>query len=128
MKDRTMNIIMLMIFFVVSTPKTDTHTLPFEIGIASWYGPGFHGRLTASGVKYDQNLMTAAHRTLPLGTLVRVTNLETDKQVEVCINDRGPYVKGRLIDLSAGAARVLEMKHRGTARVKVEVLGIEDVD
>ena len=117
-----------MIFFVVSTPKTDTRVIPFEVGIASWYGPGFHGHQTASGVKYDQNLMTAAHKTLPLGTVVRVTNLSNDKQVEVCINDRGPYVKGRVIDLSAGAARALEMKHQGIARVRVEVLGVEDVD
>lgn len=123
-----MNIIMLFIFLVVSTPKTDDRPIPFEVGIASWYGPGFHGRPTASGVRYDQNLMTAAHRTLPLGTVVRVINLENDKQVEVCVNDRGPYVKGRIIDLSASAARALEMKHRGTARVRVEVLGVEDVD
>lgn len=106
----------------------DTRPIPTEIGIASWYGPGFHGRLTASGIRYDQNLMTAAHRTLQLGTVVRVTNLSNGKQVEVCINDRGPYVKGRIIDLSASAAKALDMKHHGTARVKIENLGVEDMD
>lgn len=117
-----------MIFLVVSTPKTDTRPIPFEIGIASWYGPGFHGKKTASGVLYDQNLMVAAHKTLPFGTVARVTNLENGRQVEVCVVDRGPYVKGRVIDLSARAAKALEMKHRGTARVKIEDLGVEDVE
>jgi len=106
----------------------DTRPIPSEIGIASWYGPGFHGRKTASGVIYNQNLMTAAHKTLPLGTVVRVTNLLNGKQVEVCINDRGPYIKGRIIDLSASAAKALDMKHHGTAKVKIENLGLEDMD
>jgi rare lipoprotein A len=118
-------LIILLSFFTV---KTDTRPIPFEVGIASWYGPGFHGRKTASGILYDQNLMVAAHKTLPFGTVLRVTNLENGRQVEVCVVDRGPYVKGRIIDLSASAARALEMKHRGTAHVKLENLGVEDVE
>ena len=106
----------------------DTNTLPFEIGIASWYGPGFHGKKTASGVLYDQNLMVAAHKTLPFGTVVRVTNLDNGLQVEVCVVDRGPYIKGRVIDLSASAATALGMKGKGTAHVRVEDLGVEDVE
>ena len=118
-------LIILLSFFTV---KTDTRPIPFEGGIASWDGPGFHGRKTASGILYDQNLMVAAHKTLPFGTVLRVTNLENGRQVEVCVVDRGPYVKGRIIDLSASAARALEMKHRGTAHVKLENLGVEDVE
>jgi rare lipoprotein A len=93
-----------------------------ETGIASWYGPGFHGKPTASGETYDQNDLTAAHRTLPLGTRVRVTNLANDRRVTVRINDRGPFVGDRIIDLSRAAARELDMIGPGTARVRVEVL------
>jgi len=95
---------------------------PSQMGIASWYGPGFHGRPTASGERYDQNALTAAHRTLPLGSRVKVTNLATGKSVQVRINDRGPFVRGRVIDLSHGAARRLGMVQRGTGRVRVQVL------
>lgn len=93
-----------------------------ETGIASWYGPGFHGRKTASGTRYNQNAMTAASRTLPLGTKVLVTNLENDRKVEVTINDRGPYVDDRIIDLSRAAARKLGMLKHGTARVRIDVI------
>ena len=93
-----------------------------ETGIASWYGPGFHGRKTASGGRYNQNAMTAASRTLPLGTKVLVTNLENDRKVKVTINDRGPYVDDRIIDLSRAAARELRMIKSGTARVRIEVI------
>ncbi len=86
-----------------------------QTGVASWYGPGFHGRKTASGERYDQNAMTAASRTLPLGTRVKVTNLENGKTVEVTINDRGPYVDGRIIDLSRAAARKLGFRKAGIA-------------
>ena len=82
-------------------------------GTASWYGPGFHGRLTASGERFDQNQLTAAHKTLPLGTHVAVYNPRTGKQVVVRINDRGPYIRGRLIDLSRAAAKALGMMSRG---------------
>ena len=82
-------------------------------GVASWYGPGFHGRTTANGEKYDMHELTAAHKTLPFGTRVLVHNPRTGKQVVVRINDRGPYVRGRVIDLSKAAAIALGMKGRG---------------
>ncbi|MGQ9857885.1 MAG: septal ring lytic transglycosylase RlpA family protein [Thermodesulfobacteriota bacterium] len=91
-------------------------------GVASWYGPGFHGNPTSSGDTYDMFQMTAAHRTLPLGTKVLVTNLENRRTVEVVINDRGPFVKDRVIDLSYSAARVLGMIGPGTTRVSLEIL------
>ena len=91
-------------------------------GTASWYGPGFHGRRSASGEIFNQNAMTAAHRTLPFGTQVRVTNLATNQQVIVRINDRGPYSHGRIIDLSAGAARQIGLMNMGVGPVQVEVL------
>jgi len=97
-------------------------TGPGEIGIASWYGNEFHGRPTSSGEIFDTNDMTAAHRTLPFGTHVMVTNLDNDRSVVVRINDRGPFVRGRVIDLSYAAARVLGMIGPGTARVRLEVL------
>jgi rare lipoprotein A len=93
-----------------------------QTGMASWYGPGFHGLRTSSGTIYDQHALTAAHQTLPLGTRVRVTNLDTGRSVDVDVNDRGPFAKGRIIDLSYEAARTVGMIGPGTARVKVEVL------
>ncbi|MEO0490176.1 MAG: septal ring lytic transglycosylase RlpA family protein, partial [Cyanobacteria bacterium J06659_2] len=87
-----------------------------------WYGPGFHGRRSASGEVFNQNAMTAAHRTLPFGTQVRVTNLATNQQVVVRINDRGPFSRGRIIDLSAGAARQIGLMNMGVGPVRVEVL------
>ena len=91
-----------------------------QVGEASFYGPGFHGKKTATGEKFDQNERTAAHPTLPLGIQATVTNLETGDSVEVKINDRGPYVKGRDIDLSKGAAEELGMTKGGVAPVKIE--------
>ena len=91
-----------------------------QAGKASWYGPGFHGKKTANGEIYDQNELTAAHRTLPLGTEVEVTNVKNGKSVAVEINDRGPYVSGRVIDLSRAAAVELGMKEKGLAAVKIE--------
>lgn len=97
---------------------------PFvETGTASWYGRWHRGRRTASGERFNPNAMTAAHRSLPLGTVVRVTNLENHRFVRVRINDRGPYVDGRIIDLSAAAARRLGMEKDGIARVRIEVVG-----
>ena len=89
-------------------------------GIASWYGPTHQGRITANGERFDMELMTAAHRTLRFGTIVRVTNVATGRTVKVRINDRGPYVGARVIDLSASAARNLGMAEKGTARVRIE--------
>lgn len=96
-----------------------------QTGMASWYGPGFQNKKTASGERYDQNAMTAASRTLPLGTRVRVTNLKNEKTVEVTINDRGPYVGDRIIDLSKAAARKLGLLNPGTARVRIDVISDE---
>ncbi len=90
-----------------------------ETGVASWYGGRFHGRKTASGERYNQNKMTAAHKTLPFGTRVRVKNLNNGKSVSVVINDRGPFTKGRIIDVSRAAARKLDMINSGTARVQI---------
>ena len=93
-----------------------------EIGQASWYGEQHQGRATASGATFDMNQLTAAHRTLPLGTNVRVTNLDNGRSIEVVINDRGPYVGTRVIDLSREAARRLQMEHEGLAPVRIEQL------
>ncbi len=93
-----------------------------ETGRASWYGRAFHGRRTANGERYDMHALTAAHRTLPLGSYVRVTNPATSRSVVVRINDRGPYARGRVIDLSMAAANLLDMRHAGTARVQIEGL------
>ncbi len=93
-----------------------------ETGIASWYGPPYHNRQAANGQVYDQNAMTAAHRTLPMGTLVRVTNLTTQQTATVRITDRGPFVHGRLIDLSLAAAKVTGVYRMGLAKVRVDVL------
>ena len=100
---------------------------PFEPGwtqqgVASWYGPGFHGRPTASGEPYDMEAMTAAHPSLPLGTRVRVTVLTTGRRTDLRVNDRGPFTKGRVLDVSRAAARRLGFLQRGTARVRIEVL------
>ena len=91
-------------------------------GMASWYGPGFNGRRTASGERFRQNELTAAHKTLPFGTIVRVTNLQNARTVDVRINDRGPFVRGRIIDLSKGAAERLRMITTGVVPVEVRVL------
>ncbi len=91
-------------------------------GLASWYGRQFHGRRTANGERFDMNKMTAAHRTLPFNTKVRVTNLANGKSIVVRINDRGPAVKERIIDLSRAAARELDFENQGVVRVRLEPL------
>jgi rare lipoprotein A len=93
-----------------------------EIGIASWYGAPYHNAHAANGQVYDENGMTAAHRTLPMGTLVRVTNLSTHQSVVVTISDRGPFVPGRILDLSRAAALKIGVWRTGTARVRIDVL------
>jgi rare lipoprotein A len=93
-----------------------------ETGIASWYGTDFHGKSTANGEVYDQNALTAAHKTLPMPTLVRVTNLENGRSIEVRINDRGPFVNNRIIDLTRRGAQLLGFENQGTARVRVQVM------
>jgi len=93
-----------------------------KVGVASWYGPGFGGKKTARGDIFDSKKLTAAHKTLPLGSKARVTNLSNSKSVEVEINDRGPYIEGRIIDLSEAAAQALGMIDHGTAKVEIELL------
>jgi rare lipoprotein A len=90
-----------------------------QCGGASWYGPGFHGKKAASGQRFDQNAMTAAHKSLPFGTVVRVTDQRTGKSVKVTINDRGPFHRNRIIDLSKAAAAKLGIKNAGTGKVCV---------
>ncbi len=92
-----------------------------QTGKASWYGAAHQGKPTASGEKYDEGRFTAAHRSLPLGTKIKVTNLANGKSVEVEINDRGPFEEDRIIDLSAAAAKALEIKKSGTARVRLDL-------
>lgn len=99
-----------------------------EVGIASWYGKDFHGLLTTTGELYNMYDYTAAHKTLPLGLFVKVKNLENNKEVIVRLNDRGPFVEGRIIDLSYAAARDLGMADKGTAKVEIEVLGYPEYE
>jgi rare lipoprotein A len=93
-----------------------------QVGTASWYGPGLRGRRTANGDVLDPNALTAAHRSLPLDSRIRVTNLQNGKSVDVVVNDRGPFHGGRVIDLSVKAAQRLDMTAAGTARVRIEWL------
>ena len=102
-----------------STPTPVPESDGGEVGAASYYADRFHGRQTASGERYDRNAYTAAHRRLPFGTKVQVTRLDTGSSVEVRINDRGPFVKGRVIDLSYAAAKRLGMLRKGVVKVRV---------
>lgn len=99
-----------------------------ETGIASWYGPDFHGKATANGEIYDMNDLTAAHKTLPLPTYVRVTNLENGRSIVVRVNDRGPFVNGRIIDMTRRGSQLLGFDRQGTARVRVQVIGPQTGD
>lgn len=96
-----------------------------ETGIASWYGPDFHGLVTANGETYDMNALTAAHRTLPMPSMVRVTNLDNGRQIALRVNDRGPFTNNRIIDVSRRAAQLLGFEQQGTARVRVEIMDAE---
>lgn len=115
-----------------SPPPAAAQSHPPELGeyvqegVASWYGPMFNGRRTSSGEIYDMHGFTAAHRTLPFGTMVRVTNLSNGMQTQVRINDRGPFVANRIIDLSLSAARAIEMVGPGTAQVRLELISGPD--
>ena len=91
-------------------------------GMASWYGPGFHGRRTANGERFNQYALTAAHKSLPFGTKVKVTNLRNGKSIVVRINDRGPFIRGRVIDLSKGAAQAIGVQSSGVAKVSLDVI------
>jgi len=105
----------------ISLPP-DAVPLFTQTGLASWYGPPYHNRQSSNGEIYDMNAMTAAHRTLPINSIVRVTNLRTGASTLVRINDRGPFVDGRIIDLSLAAARAIDVWRPGTARVQLDVM------
>lgn len=107
--------------WLVVQPKKH-RSKPYQVGMASWYGKFFDGKPTASGEPYDMHDLTAAHPTLPLGTFVKVTNLRNGRAVVVRINDRGPVVDGRIIDLSYSAARAIEMKAHGIQRVRLDLV------
>lgn len=110
---------------IVYTPKEEFNRV--ETGVASWYGPGFHGKSTANGERYNQSDRTAAHRTLQMPSIVRVTNLENGQSTVVRINDRGPFARSRVIDLSRTAAEELDVVGKGTARVRIEQLQAESL-
>ena len=113
----------------LAKPKTttsNTEPKPYQIGSASWYGKKFHGKETASGDDFNMFELTAAHRQLPLGTYVKVTNLHNGKWIIVRINDRGPYVGHRIMDLSYGAARMLDF-HKGVEKVRLDLVESETV-
>jgi len=115
-----------LVLIAAARPAVSAGPPPAQVGLASWYGPGFHGEETASGEIFDQRAMVAAHRALPLGSVVRVVNLENGRAVVVRVIDRGPYGrnyrKGTIIDLSRGAARRLGFIGDGLVKVRVEVL------
>lgn len=116
------SLILFMFSCSVSKEKyTTTKFVLYEKGDASWYGPGFNGKKTASGEIFNMNKLTAAHKKLPFGTIVRVTNLNNNKTVIVRINDRGPFTKGRVIDLSKQAALDIDMINDGVVPVKIEI-------
>ena len=109
------SIVALVVLFQVAGPY-------YEVGIASWYGPGFDGNHTANGEIYDMNGISAAHKTLPFGTIVKVVELSTGRSVVVRINDRGPFIEGRIIDLSKGAAEKLGIVDKGITKVGLRIL------
>jgi len=113
--------IIISFFFPLSSNSVEE---PIQYGNASWYGGKFHGRKTASGERFDKYRYTGAHKMLPFGTIVKVTNLRNGKDVYVRVNDRGPYVSGRILDVSRAAAEVIGLKKRGITRVKVEVVSL----
>jgi rare lipoprotein A len=108
-----------------ASTRSARHGVAVERGVASWYGPGFHGRHTASGERYDMSALTAAHRSLPFGTVVEVRNVENGRAVRVKINDRGPFVGNRIIDLSRAAADAIGLLGPGTAFVELVAVGVE---
>ncbi len=109
-------------------PSLSTKFRPGEsfVGVASYYGPNFHGRQTANGETFDMYGITAAHKTLPFNTVVRVTNLKSNQSTLVRINDRGPFIPGRVLDLSYGAARKIGLLVDGTARVRIDIIEVGD--
>ncbi len=118
-------IITVFVAMIISSCATTRSGSVLDQGEASWYGPGFHGKTTANGETYNQNDLTAAHRTLPFNTVVRVINMDNGKAVTVRINDRGPYARGRIIDLSKEAARRIDMIDSGVAPVRLLLVSSE---
>lgn len=115
----------------VKTPTADLSLIQYEdLGTmkASWYGPGFHGRKTANGERYDQMAYTVAHKSMKFGTLLKITNPKNGRNIVVRVNDRGPYIEGRELDLSKAAAHELGLIKRGIARLKVEKINIVGLD
>src|SRR5258708_29562875 len=110
---------------VPTTPREEFTNV--ESGVASWYGPGFHGNSTANGERYDQSERTAAHRTLQMPSIVRVTNLDNGLSTVVRINDRGPFARSRVIDLSRTAAQELDIVRSGTGRVRIDQMSAESL-
>jgi len=114
-------VIILSLFFPLSSSSVENYT---QYGKASWYGGKFHGRKTASGVRFNKHSYTAAHKKLPFGTIIKVINVRNGKDVYVRIIDRGPFVKGRIVDISRAAAEAIGLKKRGVARVRLEVVSL----
>jgi rare lipoprotein A len=121
-KLRLLSVLCTIILLTSCAGKSYFRSGNVQKGLASWYGPDFHGKLTSNKEIYNMHALTAAHKTLPFGTYVRVTNLNNGKSIVVRINDRGPFVKGRIIDLSYAAAKKLAMDITGVAPVKIKVL------
>ena len=115
-------LLLIAVSLMVSPSLLYGHKNYEEFGIASWYGPIHHGKKTASGERFNMNDFTASHRTLPLGTFVRVTNINNGLNVIVKINDRGPFIKGRIIDLSKEAAKNIGIYKKGIGKVKIEIV------
>jgi len=112
----------ILISFIVTMFSLTAFSQDEQIGFSSWYGPKFHGKQTASGELYDKTKYTAAHRTLPFGTMVKVTYLKTNKSILVRVNDRGPFIKGRIIDISEAAAREIGLVNDGVGKIKLEIV------
>ena len=112
-------IIILSFFFLLSSGSVENYP---QYGNASWYGGKFHGRKTANGERFNKHGFTGAHKKLPFGTIIRVTNLRNGKEVYIRVNDRGPFAKGRIVDLSLAAAEVIGFNGRGVIKVKIEVV------
>jgi rare lipoprotein A len=121
---RSITLLLVLFTATLSLPVFAARPGDVQTGIASYYHDSLHGNKTASGQVYDKTRMSAAHKTLPLGSKVRVTDMRTGKAITVRVNDRGPFVKGRIIDLSRRAARELGMIQRGVAKVKMEVVSV----
>ncbi len=121
---RFTTLLLALLTFTVALPAFAARPGDVQTGVASYYHDSLHGNKTASGQVYDKSQMSAAHKTLPLGSKVRVTDVKTGKAITVRVNDRGPFVKGRIIDLSRRAARELGIIQRGVTRVKMEVVSV----